>query len=112
MMITHKKGEDYVDYYYTYSNVFANYPYFERNPVVQVGENSFLVFFQLTFPKKYIGWRTIQAEDNSEWNDSYEDRLPTIYGISTINQLLIESVVKIKKNNCCNENETFYCIII
>ena len=39
----------------------------------------------------------MQAEDNSEWNDSYEDRLPTIYSISTINQLLIESVVKIKK---------------
>ena len=99
MMITQKKGEDYVDYYYTYSNVFANYPYFKRNPVVQVGENSFLVFFlQLTFPNKYnIGWQTMQAEDNSEWNDSYEDRLPTIYGISTINQLLIESVVKIKK---------------
>ena len=92
MMITQKKGEDYVDYYYTYSNVFANYPYFKRNPVVQVGENSFLVFFlQLTFPNQYnIGWRTMQGEDNSEWNRDF-------LSISTINQLLIESVVKIKK---------------
>ena len=45
------------------------------------------------------------GEDNSEWNRDF-------LSISTINQLLIESVVKIKKNNCCNENETFYCIII
>ena len=86
-MITQKQ-EEYFDYY-QYSNFFGNYPYYEKWAVVE--DKRYTIFFSVTFPK-HIGWRTIQDSDSDwfHWNDSYDDKLPTVCGISAIDQYLLE----------------------